>query len=168
MGQEITFSVKIKEEDLYRYNIHHAYTSTQGIFSIVLFVLLVAVWILRFSVLSPIYRVAYPLVAIVFLLYIPMTLKMRAKAQMAQEVFMHPLTYRFTDTGIVVSSPVSEEDSELPWEYIYKISTWKDYLLIYSNRINAYIIPKEDIANQYEDAVAYIKTHVEDYKIQIK
>jgi hypothetical protein len=168
MGQEITFSVKIKEEDLYRYNIHHAYTSTQGIFSIVLFVLLVAVWILRFSVLSPIYRVAYPLVAIVFLLYIPMTLKMRAKAQMGQEVFMHPLTYRFTDTGIVVSSPVADEDSELPWEYIYKIATWKDYLLIYSNRINAYIIPKEDIANQYEETVAYIKTHVEDYKIQIK
>ena len=56
----------------------------------------------------------------------------------------------------------------LPWEYVFKVATWKDYLLIYSNRINAYIIPKADIQSQYSDVVAYIKTHVEDYKLQIK
>lgn len=168
MAQEIKFSVQIKETDLYRYNLHHAYTSNQGIFSIVLFTLLIVVWILRFAVLSPIYKLAYPLVAIIFLLYIPMNLKLRVKAQMAQEVFKHPLTYTLTDTGVAVSSPASEEPAELPWEYIYKVSTWKDYLLIYSNRINAYIIPKEDISLQYDQVVDFIKNHVEDYKLQIK
>ena len=59
MGQNIKFSVKIKEDDLYRFNLHHTYTGSQGIISVVLFVLLIAIWILRFSVLSPIYRVFY-------------------------------------------------------------------------------------------------------------
>ncbi|MBO5618304.1 MAG: YcxB family protein [Pseudobutyrivibrio sp.] len=168
MGQNIKFSVKIKEDDLYRFNLHHTYTGSQGIISVVLFVLLIAIWILRFSVLSPIYRVFYPLIAVIFLLYIPLTLKVRVKAQMQQEVFSYPLTYELKDEGLWISSPASEEPAVLPWEYVYKVSTWKEYLLIYSNRVNAYIIPISDISAEYNDTVAFIKSHVEDYKLQIK
>lgn len=168
MGQNIEFSVKIKEDDLYRFNLHHTYTGSQGIISVVLFVLLIAIWILRFSVLSPIYRVFYPLIAVIFLLYIPLTLKVRVKAQMQQEVFSYPLTYELKDEGLWISSPASEEPAVLPWEYVYKVSTWKGYLLIYSNRVNAYIIPISDISAEYNDTVAFIKSHVEDYKLQIK
>ncbi|MBP3261599.1 YcxB family protein [Pseudobutyrivibrio sp.] len=168
MGQNIKFSVKIKEDDLYRFNLHHTYTGSQGIISVALFVLLIAIWILRFSVLSPIYRVFYPLIAVIFLLYIPLTLKVRVKAQMQQEVFSYPLTYELKDEGLWISSPASEEPAVLPWEYVYKVSTWKEYLLIYSNRVNAYIIPISDISAEYNDTVAFIKSHVEDYKLQIK
>ena len=81
---------------------------------------------------------------------------------------MHPLHYEFAEDGITISSPTTEEPAKLPWEYIYQISTWKNYLLIYSNRINAYIIPKEDIKDVYDPAIEYIKNHVEDYKLKIK
>ena len=164
----IRFSTKIKEEDLYKYNLYHTYTSNQGILSVILFVLLIAVWILRFQQLTLVYRVMYPAVAVVFLLYIPMSLKLRVKNQMLQEVFQHPLTYELTETGIVISSPTTDEPAELPWEYVYKISNWKDYLLIYSNRVNAYIIPMSDIEDQYTDIKEFVKNHVEDYKLQLK
>ena len=164
----IKFSTQIKEEDLYKFNLHHAYTSNQGILSVVLFVLLMVVWLMRISQLRPVYLVMYPAVAIVFLLYIPLSLKLRVKAQMQQDVFMHPLNYELTETGIVISSPTTEEPAELPWEYIYKISVWKGYLLIYSNRVNAYIVPMSDITNQYEAIKEYVQNHVEDYKLQLK
>ena len=98
----IKFSARINEQDLYRFNLFHTYTSTQGILSVVLFVLLIAVWIMRFSMLSPIYRLFYPLVAIIFLVYIPGSLKLRVKNQMTQEVFQHPLTYELTESGIII------------------------------------------------------------------
>ncbi len=164
----IKFSAKIKEDDLYKFNLFHSYTSSQGILSVILFVLLIAVWIMRFPQLTLIYKVLYPVMAFIFLLYIPMSLKLRVKNQMNQEVFKHPLTYELLDTGVKVSSPAAEEPAELPWEYIYKISTWKDYLLIYSNRVNAYIIPKADIEQEYAPAIEFIKAHVEDYKLKIK
>ena len=164
----LKFSTKITEEDSYRYNLHHTYTSNQGILSVILFVLLIAVWILRFQQLSLVYRVMYPAVAVVFLLYIPMSLKLRVKNQMLQDVFQHPLTYELTETGIVISSPTTDEPAELPWEYVYKISNWKEYLLVYSNRVNAYIIPMSDIEDQYADIKEFIKNHVEDYKLQLK
>ena len=164
----IKFSIKIEERDLYRFNLHHIYTSSQGIISIILFLLLIVIWIMKFQEFSLSARLIYPVGAMVVLFYIPMSLKLRAKAQMTQEVFLQPLSYLLKDDGIEISSPASEEPAELPWEYVYKISTWKEYLLIYSNRINAYIIPKRDIVAEYNTIVAFIKSHVEDYKLQIK
>jgi len=164
----IRFDVKITEEDLYKYNLHHAYSSSQGIFSVVLFALLIVLWILRFPTMSNAYRVMYPLFAFIILIYIPMSLKLRAKNAINQAVFQHPLTYELKDDGIFISSPTTEEPAELPWEYVYKVSVWKGYLLIYSNRINAYIIPVESIESQYDSIVSFIKSHVEDYKLQIK
>jgi hypothetical protein len=87
---------------------------------------------------------------------------------MLQDVFQHPLTYELTETGILISSPTTEQPAELPWEYIYKVSSWKEYLLIYSNRVNAYIIPMSDIENEYSSIKEYITNHVEDYKLQLK
>ena len=162
----ISFETQIKEEDLFKFNWHHALG--QRIMSLTLGSLLLLVLILKFDTLPVFWRMSYVLFAAIIIFYMPLTLKTRAKLQMQQEVFKHPIRYQLKDTGIVVTSPASEEPAELPWEYIYKVSTWKNYLLIYSNRVNAYIIPKEDIKDVYSSAVDYIKNHVEDYKIQIK
>ncbi len=164
----IKFDVKITEKDLYKYNLHHAYTSSQGVFSVVLFILLIAIWIIRFPSLSAGYKVAYPVFAFVIMVYLPMSLKLRVKNTMTQEVFQYPLSYEFKEDGIFISSPTTDVPAELPWEYIYKVCLWKGYLLIYSNRINAYIIPVDSIEEQYDSVVSFIKSHVEDYKLQIK
>ena len=83
-------------------------------------------------------------------------------------MFTYPLTYELKEDGIWISSPAAEEPAELPWEYIYKVANWKGYLLIYSNRVNAYIIPIEAIKAEYTNITDYIKAHVEDYKLKIK
>ena len=168
MEGNIRFSTQIKEEDLYRYNLHHAYTSMQGIFSILISALLLVTWALQFEKLSSVYVVLYPVIAILFLCYIPANLKLKSKQQMSQEVFKHPLDYELCDTCIRVSSITCEEESELPLEYIYKVVVWKEYLLIYTNRVNAYIVPQKDISGIYDSVKEYFKNHLEDYKLSIK
>lgn len=162
----ISFETQIKEADLFKFNWHHALT--QRIFSVTMAGLLLVVLALRFNTLPFFWRLAYLAFAAIILFYMPLTLKSKAKLQMQQEVFKHPINYQLKESGLVVSSPAAEEPAELPWEYVYQVSTWKNYLLIYSNRVNAYIIPKEDIGDVYDPAINYIKNHVEDYKLKIK
>ncbi len=168
MDSNIKFSAQISEKDLYRYNLHHAYTSGQGIFSVIVALLLIVAWLMQFSKLSLMYQVLYPVIAILFVAYLPLNLKIRVKNQMTQEVFRHPLNYELQQDGLLVSSVASEEPAKLPWDYVYKIVTWKDYLLIYSSRVNAYIIPKAQIQDQYQAIVAFIRENVEDYKLTIR
>ena len=168
MEESIIISGRISEKDLYRFNIYHAYTSSQGIFSIIVAVLFMATAIMRWSDLSDLYKVMYPLVAILFLLYIPMSLRLKAKNQILQPVFAEALTYKFTDEGLVVSSPTAEDEATLPWEYIYKVVAVNNCIYIFSNRVNAYIIPKEFFGDKYDVAIDFMKSHVDDYKLSIK
>ena len=163
----IRFSTQIKEEDLYKFNLHQAYRSTQGWFSIIVALLFLGTWVLKFSELNIQSKILCPVLALIVLCYLPFDLSRLAKNRMKQEVFQHPLNYEFTETGVVITSPTTDEPAELPWSYVYKISNWKDYLLIYSNRVNAYIIPMTDIEGQYSEIKEFIKNHVEDDKLQI-
>ena len=44
-----------------------------------------------------------------------------------------------------------EESAELPWEQIYKMVGTKSNVLVYSSRINAYIIPRAQLGDKYAD-----------------
>ena len=164
----ISFDAKVEEKDLYKYSMHHTYTSFQGIASVVAALLIFASMILRFDELSDTQRGFYVLIVFIFLAYMPVNIRMMAKKQALQEVFSKPLHYEFGEDGIAVTSPTSEDEAVLPWSYIYKIVTWKDYLLIYSNRVNAYIIPRSEVDSQYPAIKEYIESHVEDYKLTLK
>ena len=41
-------------------------------------------------------------------------------------------------------------------------------MLVYSNRVNAYIIPREQITDKYDDFVEIAKSKLEKYRLIIK
>lgn len=57
------------------------------------------------------------------------------------------LHYMLDDEGIHVS--LGEENALLEWKQIYKMVSTKHNVLIYSSRVNAYILPMEIVGGQY-------------------
>lgn len=51
---------------------------------------------------------------------------------------------------------------------IYKAVTTKHNLLIYSNRVNAYIIPKAQATEELPQIYAMLRQHCKDYRLHIK
>ena len=83
------------------------------------------------------------------------------------------LHYDFCDEGIRVSTEVevgegAENSSLLAWDQIYKIVETKKQLLIYSGRMNAYIIPVEQLGERKEELKSYIKERTEDYRLSFR
>ena len=112
----VKFDVKLTSQDMYRFNIHHAYTSLQGILSLVLGVFIIAVIIVSDQFRDFISVLPYVALALVFFLYIPITLWFRSKRQIAMsEVLRETLHYELTDEGIVVKSDALDEEALLPW-----------------------------------------------------
>jgi hypothetical protein len=56
----------------------------------------------------------------------------------------------------------------LGWKEIYKMISTKSQVLIYSNRVNAYIIPREQLGDQYEDLKAIAKEQLEKYRFRMR
>lgn len=165
----LEFDVKMTTKDLYKYNLRNAYTSMQGILSIICSALVVFVFIWKFDSLTLVYKLLFVVLALAFLAYIPIALYLRSKQVVSNtDVFKEPLTFVLTDENINIKSPLATEDDEtiLPWEDIYKVVKTGSMILIYTNRVSAYIIPREQIGDVESKLIETLKDKVESFKLR--
>ena len=61
-----------------------------------------------------------------------------------------------------------EETAELPWNQVYKVTGNKKRILIFSNRRNAYILPEEQLGEEFSKVKEIATEVVEKYRLKIK
>ncbi len=165
----IKFNVKLSSEDMYRFNMYHAYTSMQGILSLVMGIFVIVVIALSDNLHDIRHGLPYLLIALIFLLYVPLTLRIRSKQQIhMSDALKDVLHFEMREEGIAVTTDHATEEAVLPWDMIYKAVTTKHNLLIYSNRVNAYVIPKAQVTEKLPQIYAMLRQHCQDYRLHIK
>lgn len=162
----VEFDTNITEKDMYRFNLYHAYHGMQGIMATLVGVWVLITAVITFGKVSTFYTVFYVVLGIVFLIYVPANLYLRSKKQVrSSDVLQQALHFRIDEKGVHVSQ--GEETGDLTWKQIYKMVSTKNNLLIYSNRINAYVIPRETLGEKYETVVALAINHMEGYRLKL-
>lgn len=160
------FEVIISDKDMFRFNVYHAYHGFQGVIAT-----LAGIWVLvmaglTFGKVEILYTILYTILGIVFLVYVPGSLYLRSKQQMSSsEVLKRALNYKIDDTGVHVSQ--GDQTADLEWKQIYKMVSNKNQILIYSSRVNAYIIPKEAVLEQYQTIVGLAVNHLEGFRLKL-
>ena len=130
------FDIKLEAKDLFRFNMYQTYTGLQGWISIILGILAFVMAGTTFGHAETMYTILYIGVGILFLVYVPGSLWMRANATIkTNAVLAGTLHYEVSEECIRVTQ--GEESGELPWEAVYKIVANDKQVLIYSNRVNA-------------------------------
>ena len=76
------------------------------------------------------------------------------------------LHYEITEKNIHVSQ--GKETGDMEWQAIYKIVANAKQILIYSNRKSAYIIPMEQMGDQYAAFRTLAEQKLEKYKLRMK
>jgi hypothetical protein len=103
------------------------------------------------------------------LFYVPVSLKLRSKRQIeASEILSKPLHYELTEEGVAVTADATDEQALLPWDRIYKAVTTRHNFLVFSNRVNAYVIPKAQVASRLPEIYDAFEAHCKDYRLHIK
>ena len=165
---KISFDIKLTVNHLFKFNIMQAYKGMQGFLSILLPVLVFAYAVMSFGNVSIGSTLVYIGLGVLFLVYVPVSLWLRVKKTMADEnnALSKTLHYDFEEDVIRVS--VGTEQVEFKWENIFQMKSTKDMLLVYTNRINAYILPKEQMGEQYESLSELAHKKLEKYRIKMK
>lgn len=162
-----SFDVTLSQKDLYRFNMYQTYTGFQGWTSIVLGILGFVMAGISFQNGKLSYTLLYTAVGFLFLLYIPVALWFRAKEILkTNKVLASTLHYEISDKNIHVSQ--GKETGDMEWEAVYKIVANAKQILIYSNRKSAYIIPMEQIGDQYAVFREIAEQKLEKYKLRMK
>lgn len=163
----IEFDIKITDKDMYKFNMYHAYTGFQGIFATVIGIIVLIVAVATLGKVDTMYTLLYFLFGIIFLVYTPVNLWLRSKRQILMSpVLKETLRYSLDDTGVHVA--VGEQTADLEWKMIYKMVSTKRNLLIYSTRVNAYVIPRQQLDGKYEAVKQLAEEKLEKYRLRMK
>lgn len=149
---KVTFDVKVSTKDVFGFNMYQTYHSMQGVISVLLPAIIVGVIISNFEDFQMEKALFYLIISGILLLYIPVSLWLRSKAVLkTNESLAKPLHYEFEEERICVSQ--DDQQAEFKWENIYKMVATRSLVLVYTNRLNAYIIPKEQMEDKYGELV---------------
>lgn len=157
---KVEFDVQMTTVKMYDYMLRHTFTSFAGIIGEALGVILVAGFFVT-------YKWLYLAAGILCIVYQPVALFYRSKLQVSRtEAFKTPLHYVLDESGITVSS--GENTDSMPWDKMYKAVSSNRSIILYTNRYNACIFPKEDMGEQKEAAIKMICTHMDPKQVNIK
>ena len=161
------FDITLTGKDMYRFAMYHAYTGSQGIISVLIAALWFFVSVKTCGSIEMTYTILYAVFGAVILVYIPVRLYLRSNRQiLSSEVLRRPLHYRVDSEGIHTSQDGASAD--LPWDQVYKMVSTRHNILVYSNRVNAYIIPKSQVGAQYGAFLEIAGGHLPKYRYKVK
>lgn len=160
--------VNLNDKDLYSFLMYHNYHGAQGKLGILVAVLAVVAAIVTFGRVETMYTILYAVCAVVFLVYTPLSLKLKSKKQFVLVPDLkEEMTYTFADEGI--TSSMKEQSVSVKWINLFKIVGTKDYLYVYTDRLHASIIPKAAIKPEdYEGLLEFMSLKAPKGKVKIK
>ena len=165
---KVTLDIKLEAKDLFKFNIMQAYRGMQGALSIILPILVFAYAVTSYGTVSIGSTLVYIGLGIMFLVYVPVSLWLRVNKIVKDEnnALSKSIHYEFEEEIIRVS--VGEESVEFKWENIFQMKTSGNLLLLYTNRINAYIFPLAQVGDDYEALSKMAHSKLEKYRIKMK
>lgn len=163
----IEFDITLTSKDMYRFNMYQTYSGFHGWFSVIVSILIFVVAGATCGDVEMTYTVLYIVFGAIFLVYPPVSLYLRSKrAILMSEVLRNTLHYAVDEKGFTVTQ--GETSAELPWKQIYKMVATKSNVLVYSNRTNAYVIPREQLGENYGALAELATSNLEKYRVKMK
>ena len=156
----VELDVKITSGDLYDFLLRHSYNSVSGLLGAVIGALGVVVGISRQYWI-------YLILGVVILLYLPWTLFIKSKQQVANNpVFREPLHYVLDENGITISQ--GDSSTCQAWEDCLKAVSTGRSIIVYTAKNNATIFPKRQMQDKTTDVIEMISTHMPPAKVKIR
>ena len=161
----VSFQITLTEDHMYDFLLKHYYThmggivsTIAGIFSVIMAGIFVYTGNFTQSGL-------WIMMAFIFLYVNRMTLRSKARMQVKQsDMINKPIYCELTDDGVVISRDGDTVTN--PWENFTKVYTTKKVVILYVGRVRAFILPKEQIGDQYQAAVEMICQYIPRKKIR--
>ena len=122
-----------------------------GLFTIAALYLLVTQW----AVVSGPYRMLLILCVLMFTVWQPGSLYLKAKRQAKVPAVREPMILSFGNSGVTVEQ--SGQIGTIPWQAMNQIAGNKWQFILYKDRIHAFLLPKSVVGSKEADLRAFLK-----------
>lgn len=151
----IEFELKVKAKDMSRFLLRCNYTRISGILGILLGVASLAALAVQWAAWNDNQKIMLVVIAVLFLVFQPLMLVKKGRAQAAQMEQQDALLCRIDEDKISVSQ--GETVSECPWKQVRKIVYGKHVVYVFTTAIHATIITEEACGDYFQELVTFLK-----------
>lgn len=158
---EVKVEARLSKKEMFNFLVRHNYLRFSGICIIVLGIgaLLMLLFNLNNKEMSQSYKFALLFISLLFIVVEPIMLYTKAGKQVKKNDSVNkPLTYVFSESGFSISR--DEESVEHKYEDVMKVVSTKLSVLIYMSPYTAFIIPKKNIGDNFENFKKLITDNV--------
>lgn len=93
----------------------------------------------------------------VVLIFMPFSIWYRGKASITQNpIYKNTFHYMLDEEGVHLK--IDSRVVDVPWKQVTKVLTLKSCVVVYTGKINAYLIPTEAMGSQKEEILSFIRS----------
>ena len=158
MKKTIKFEIQVTAKLLWRFSMYHTNRGATGLFNLIFTVAALALLVTRWGVSSGMYRFTMLFCAMIFTVLQPLMLYRKATAQARQPALKEPMALEFSEEGLLVRQ--MEQEAQFAWDQIGRIDKTRKMIIVYMDRIHAYLIPEELYADNLEEFTALLHEYL--------
>lgn len=160
---KIKFKTQITGKDMGIFNIYVMYRKFSGIFSMLMGLVAFALAIYTIISGNITNGIIFIMIGCLFVFYFPWILIKRGKRQVNMNpTFNSPLHYTLDSNGVSIDQ--KSEHAKLKWEDCYKAVEISKAIYLFTSPKMAFIWPKDQIAQEYNDIKSVIKANMSPLK----
>lgn len=137
--EPLVIEVRLTARELWKFSMYHSYKGLLGLFNVIFSAAAVFLLAATWSRDTVPYRVLLIVCALMFTVWQPALLYGKAARQAKTPAIKTPLTLSFDEKGITAAQ--GTESLELEWEKIGRVEQGFGMLIIYMDRVHAYLLP---------------------------
>ena len=152
------FEINLDATYLWRFSMYHVNRGLQGIFNLLFTAAAVLCLIFARDQLSGGYIALLVVCALAFSVWQPLLLYLKSRKQAKTAGIRETLRMEFGEELVTVSQ--ADQVQELPWDRIVKLIRTKHMVIIYTDRIHAYLLPVSVVGERMEEFAALVRKHL--------
>lgn len=157
MEEKIRLKITMTEQNIKDYVYGQTLKSLRGIAFFALGVLAIVILVLTWNDQGTLAKVCLIGIAAIYLVVQPVMTILKANTLSKRPELFVPIEYEIDEEEVAVTQ--GEEHIVYRWEDGFRFVVKKNLLLMYVSRINAYILPKDQLGENYTRLLTMAKNH---------
>ncbi len=150
-----SFPITLNAGELWKFSMYHANRGYLGIFNGLFTIAALYLLVTQWAVVSGPYRMLLILCVLMFTVWQPGSLYLKAKRQAKVPAVREPMILSFGNSGVTVEQ--SGQIGTIPWQAMNQIVGNKWQFILYKDRIHAFLLPKSVVGSKEADLRAFLK-----------
>ncbi len=157
MEEKIRLKITMTEKNIKDYVYGQTIKSMRGVAFFALGVIAIVILVMTWSDQNVFTKVCLIGIAAIYLVVQPLMTILKANTLSKRQELFVPIDYEIDEEEVAVTQ--GEEHIVYRWEDGFRFVVKKNLLLMYVSRINAYILPKDQLGDAYTQILTLAKKH---------